>query len=167
MQNMKDIYFVVMQIVSLVFGIIFCITIVGAIFGIPLIIASGKFKNASTMNDYQLAQNRGSLLGWGIFVSIMLSPTIIGLILALICTFLVDNYIKNIQEGNYAKNDKPFSQAVKEGANNTVNGIKNAFSSTSELDKKATQLKKLEKMREDDLITQEEYQELRRKILGL
>lgn len=167
MKEMKDIYFVVMRVIALIFGIIACITIIGAIIGIPLIIGSNKFGEAVKMSDEQLVQNRGAILGWGIFMAIVLAPTFIGLILILICACLVDSYIKNIAEGNSAKNEKSFKETIVEGSNNAIRGIKSTFSAPSDLDKQKSELQKLEKMKEDGIITSEEYETLRKKILGL
>lgn len=168
MKETVNVYFVVARILTLIFGILYCITIFGAVLGIPLIIASGKFKKASNMTDEELVQNRSSLLGWGIFTAIVFAPTIVGLVVLLCLTIMVDNYIKNIELGNYEKNDKSFSETVESGVSNTWNGIKNTFSSgNADIDKQKSDLKKLEKMREEGLITREEYEAMRKKILGI
>ncbi len=166
---MKDtirIYFNIARLLSLVFGILFCITIVGAIFGIPMIIASNKFKDALSMTDEQLVANRGSILGWGIFLAIVFSPTFVGLILLLIMTFMVDNYIRNIEQGEYQKNQKSFADTIEDGASTAWQNVKNTFKG-SDVDKQRQELEKLEKMRNDGLITREEYETMRKKILGL
>jgi uncharacterized membrane protein len=166
MKEAVGVYFVVARIISLIIGIIACITIVGAIIGIPLIIGSNKFKEASNMTDEELVRNRGSILGWGIFTAIILSPTIIGLIILLCMTMMVDNYIKNIEQGNFAKNQQSFSETVESGVTNAVDGIKNTFSK-SDIDKQKNELLKLDKLRDEGLITSDEYDKMRKKILGI
>lgn len=167
MKDTVKTYFNVVRIISLIFGILFCITIVGAILGIPMIIASNKFKDAYNMTDDELVKNRSSILGWGIFLAIVFSPSIFGLIILLILAMMVDDYIKNIETGNLAQNEKSFSDTVEEGVSNTWNGIKNTFNGKSDIDKQKSELQKLDKMREEGLITSEEYSALRKKILGL
>ena len=168
MNETVKVYFNVVRIVSLIFGILFCITIIGAILGIPMIIASNKFKDAYNMSDEELVKNRSSILGWGIFLAIVFSPSIIGLIVLLMFTMMVDNYIKNIENGDYAKNQRSFADTVEQGASHAWNEVKNTFSGDkSSIDKQREELEKLEKMRNENLISEEEYKALRKKILGL
>lgn len=164
---MTNVYFIVVRILTLIVGIMACITIVGAILGIPLIIASNKFRDAQLMNDEQLVAHRGSLLGWGIFVSIVLAPTILGMIAILVFAALVDSYIKNIELGNLEKNDKTVKEFVVESTANTVNEVKEAMKPKTTLEKQIEEIKKLKTMKEEGLITDEEYEALRRKTLGL
>ncbi len=168
MKSAVGVYFTVERIVALVIGILLCITIFGAIIGVPLIIASNRFGEASKMTDEQLVQKRGNLLGWGVFTAIVFAPTIIGLILLLCLTMMVDNYIKNIELGNVDQNQKSFAETVEMEASNAWNGLKNTFSNNrSDLDKQKAELQKLEAMREEGLITADEYDALRKKILGI
>lgn len=167
MKEMTNIYFIVMRVITLIVGIIACITIIGAILGVPLIIASGKFRDASLMNDSDLVAHRGSLLGWAIFSAIVLTPTILGMIAILVFAALTDTYIKNIEQGNAEKNDKTVKEFVVEGTANTVNEVKEAMKPKSSLEKQIEEIKKLKAMKEEGLITDEEYEALRRKTLGL
>ena len=168
MKSTVQLYFTVARILSLVVGILFCITVIGAIIGVPLIIASNKFKEASVMTDAELVKNRGSLLGWGIFVAIVFSPTFLGLIVLLLFAILVDNYIKNIELGQTAKNEATFVEVVESGANTAWNEVKNTFSGKkTNIDKQREELEKLDKMREEGLITREEYEAMRKKILDI
>lgn len=164
---MTNIYFIVIRILTLIVGIIACITLVGAILGIPLIIASNKFRDAQLMTDEQLVQNRGNLLGWGIFVSIVLAPTVLGMIAILVFAVLVDTYIKNIELGRPEENEKTVTQVVAEGTANAISDVKAAVTPKSNLEKQIEELKKLKEMKEEGLITDEEYETLRRKTLGL
>lgn len=167
MKDTAKIYFNVVRLISLIFGILFCITIIGAVLGIPMLIASNKFKEALNMSDYELVKNRSSLLGWGIFLAVVFSPSVFGLIILLVLTMMVDNYIGNIEEGNYAQNEKSFSQTVEENVSNAWSEVKNTFRSETDIDKQKKELKKLDRMKEEGLITEEEYSALRKKILGL
>ncbi len=168
MKDVVRVYFTVTRVLALIFGILLCITIIGAILGIPMIIASNKFRDASNMSNKELVENRGTILGWGIFLAIIFSPTIFGLIILLVLAFMVDNYIKNIEQGYEELNNRSFVDTVEEGASKTWQNVKETFSgSKTDLDRQKVELKKLEKMREENLISTEEYETLRKKILGL
>ena len=167
MKEMKNTYFTVAWIVSMVVGIIYCVTVIGAVIGVPLLIGMGKFNEARTMTDEELVKNRGSLFGWGIFASIALAPTIIGLIVLLIFVVMVNNYIKNIEEGKTEETSKGFGQTVKEGSSKVWNGIKEVFKPKSDIEKQQEELEKLNKLKEQNLITEEEYQQKRKQILGI
>ena len=167
MKQMKNIYFTVAWIISLILGILFCITFVGAIFGIPLLIAASKFNKARKMLDEELISHRGNLFGWGIFLAIVLSPTIIGLIVLLIFVIMVNNYIKNLEEGKLEEANKSFGQTVKDGASKTWGGVKETFGIKSKLEKQKDQIAELQKLKDDGVITEEEYEAKRKQILGL
>lgn len=164
---MTKTYFTVAWIVSLVAAIIYSVTIIGLILGIPLFIAMSKFKAAQEMEDSQLVENRKNLLGWGIFLSIVLAPTFIGLIVILVFVLMVNNQIKNIEEGNKEKTEKSFGTTVKEGTKKAWEGLKETFSSKSDLQKEKDQLAELDKMKEEGIISEEEYNAKRKQILKI
>lgn len=178
MRDLTKTYFNVAYIIALVVGIIYSLTIAGLVFGIPLFMAAKRFKRAKDMSDADLVKNRSSLFGWGIFTSIVMAPTVLGLIIMLIFVIIVNNQIKNIEAGATEKTEKSFEQTVKEGASNTWdavksgtksvwNDLKETFGSKSELEKQEEELEKLKKMKEDGIITEEEYEIKRKQILGL
>ncbi len=53
-------------IISLVFGILACFTIVGVIIGIPLIIGGNKVKSMANMSDQEILENKDTILIWTI-----------------------------------------------------------------------------------------------------
>ena len=120
MKDFTKIYFVVAWVVSLILGIFYSITLIGLIVGIPLFICMSKFKAASKMKDDELIAKRKNLLGWGVFLAVMLAPTILGLIIALILVLLVNNYICDLEKGNLDSANKSFSQTIKDGAKKMV-----------------------------------------------
>lgn len=164
---MKNFYFTTAWIVSMVLGIIFSITIAGLILGIPLLISSSKFNRARKMTDEELVENRGNLLGWGIFLSIVLAPTILGLIVCLIFVFMVNNYITNIEQGNVEATEKSFGETVKDGTSKAWGGLKETFGFKSKLEKQKDELNELQKMKDEGIISDEEYEAKRKQILGL
>lgn len=54
-------------IVAIIVGIFSCITIIGLLWGIPLIIGGNKFLKFAVMDDEELLLYRDSILGWSIF----------------------------------------------------------------------------------------------------
>ena len=100
MSEFSRTYLKVMDILTLVLGIVFCVTIIGAVFGVPLIIAHGRFKEAcEARTSAELIEMRGSLFGWGIFSAIAMSGTILGLIIIIVCASKVDQEIRSLEEG--------------------------------------------------------------------
>lgn len=53
-------------IISLIFGILSCFTIIGALAGIPMIIGGNKFRRFSQMTDVDIYKEKDSLLVWSI-----------------------------------------------------------------------------------------------------
>lgn len=173
MKDTAKTYFLVMYILDLIFGILACITIFGLVVGIPLIIAATKFNKAQKMTDAELISHRSGLLGWGIFSAICLCGTVVGLIAVLIFAFMVDDYIRKLELGS-ADANKSFSATISDGAATVWQNTKEAFGvsdknvdTSNNLDKQAAELEKAKKMFEDGLITEEEYKEVRKHILGI
>ena len=163
---MKDFiktYFTVAWIVSIVFAILYLLTGIGIIISIPLFIAMKKFKKATTMTDEQLVENRKSLFIWGIVLSIALTSTGIGLIVALVLTFMVNNHIVNIENGDVEKVNKGFGDTVKEGAKSTFESLKDGLGIQTTLEEK---LAELDRLKENGVITEEEYQIKRKNIIN-
>lgn len=167
MQSTAKFYFKAMKILDMIIGIIYCITIVGMIFGIPLIIASKRFGKASQLESDYLVEHRGGLLGWGIFSAIAFAPSVIGFIVIIVLAISANNYIKNLESGDIEKANRTFGEAVKEGTSKAWNGTKEAFGVKSELDAQCEQLTKLKQMYENGILTEEEYNLKRKSILGI
>lgn len=167
MKETSKIYFTIAWIAAIVTAIIYSLTIVGLVIGIPLFIGAARFNVAKNMSDEDLIRNRSTLLGWGIFFAIVLAPTVVGTIAVLVLALLVDDYIRNLEQGNYSKANRSFGESLKEGTANAWRETKETFSGKSELEKEREKLEELNKMRDDGIITQEEYEAKRKQILGL
>lgn len=155
MKEGSKIYFTIMYIVNLILGIIFTITLVGAIFGIPMIIGANKFKNAQNASNQELKEMRTSLFAWGIFFGIIWIGTILVGVLIIVMAILVNNYIEKLSQEDEA-NDKTIVDNFKE-----TFGIKNGVEKTKE------KLEKLKKMLDEGTINEEEYEEMRKKVLDV
>lgn len=147
----------------LVFGLALTIT-----FGCLLIKVTKLYKEAAKMDDEFLKENKGRILGWGIFFAIVMSPSIIGFIASLVLSILANNYIQGLIDGREEDN-RSFGQKVKTTSRSIVRGTKEVFVGSDE-EKQEDLLKKLrdlKQMKEDGLIDEDEYAVLRKKTLGL
>ena len=82
-------------IISIVIGFLCCLTIFGAIVGIPLIIGGVKFKDYSSISDEELMTHKDSIIIWTIvFLFINQISGILGLV------FVVTNNLFNVSQGN-------------------------------------------------------------------
>jgi hypothetical protein len=67
-QNRNSIFYFISFLLGLIIGIIYCITIFGAIIGIPLIIGSTKYYDWHKMTDEEVIIHRQPILVWGIIL---------------------------------------------------------------------------------------------------
>lgn len=81
-------------IIGIVLGIICCLTIIGIIFGIPMIIGGYTFYNYSNMEESEIINNKSTILGWSIFFLIF---SLISGILGLVYYFSLNKYEKQNQ----------------------------------------------------------------------
>lgn len=86
-------------IVALVFGIIECLTIFGAIVGIPTIIGGNKLRSLSEMSENQIKNQKDTLLTWGI---VMIFICTVSGVLSLIYYY----GLENDNHTNYNKYDE-------------------------------------------------------------
>ena len=120
-------------IISLVLGIICCLTIVGAIVGVPLIIGGNKIKDMANLSDQELLQQKDTILIWMV-------------------VFLVFNQISGILVLIfYIDMDGSISSSFKGNNNN---------------DNKYDELEKLKKLYDDKVLTKEEFETEKEKILN-
>ena len=117
-------------IFSIVIGIICCLTIIGCIVGIPMIIGGIKFNQYSKMNDDELSKSRDSVLVWSIvFLFINQISGVLGIV-----AFLLD---------------EP--------------SIKNSLNISNN---KYDELEKLKKLYDDKVLTKEEFESEKSRILN-
>lgn len=123
-------------IISIVIGIICCITIFGAIVGIPMIIGGAKFKDYSNLSDKELLMHKDTIIIWTIvFLFINQISGILGLI------FVVTNNLFNTENNS----------------NTNVNNLDN---------EKYVILERLKKLYDDKVLTKEEYEKEKEKVLN-
>lgn len=91
-------------IISIVLGIICCLTIFGAIVGVPLIIGGNKIKDMANLSDQELMTQKDTILIW--MVVFLVFNQISG-ILVLIFYIDMDGSLSNTLNGsNKTSNDK-------------------------------------------------------------
>ena len=123
-------------IISIVVGILFCLTLLGAIVGVPIIIGGCKFKDYANLSDEELLQHKDSIIIWTIvFLFINQLSGVLGLI------FVIANNLFDLNSTNIGS------------VNNTD---KNKYES----------LEKLKKLYDEKALTKEEYEKEKDKILN-
>ncbi len=120
-------------IISIVLGIICCLTIFGAIVGVPLIIGGNKIKDMANLSDQELMTQKDTILIW--MVVFLVFNQISGI---LVLIFYID------MDGSLS---------------NTLNG------SNKKSDDKYDELEKLKKLYDDKVLTKEEFETEKEKIL--
>lgn len=97
-RNDNYIFLLVSGIIGMIVGILACITIIGLILGIPLIIGARKYLDWAKLSNEDLAKEKDNLLIWGIVFAILTFP--IGL-LALVPAFNTSGQIYSSEAKSY------------------------------------------------------------------
>lgn len=125
-------------IIAIVVGVLYCVTIVGAIVGVPLIIGGNKIKSYAEYTDEQIMDVKDSILIWAIVFLIF--NQISGILLLI---FYIDGLDKN------------------RGKTTTVNTNKEV-----NIDGKYEELEKLKRLYDDKVLTKEEFEKEKDRILN-
>jgi phosphate/sulfate permease len=115
-------------IIACIIGVFFCITIIGMIVGVPLIVGGSTMIGYSNLSDEEVMTKKSSILGWSIFFFFF---TFIGGVLGIIFYFTMDNKV-------FAK--------------------KNDY---------IDEIKKLDELRKQGIISDAEYEAKKKKILDI
>ena len=91
-------------IIALVLGILCCLTIFGAIVGIPMIIGGQKFREYSLLSDEELKKNKDTILIWTIVF--LLICQISGIISLVFYFTMDDNNIFSSKPDKYSELEK-------------------------------------------------------------
>ena len=121
-------------IIAIVFGILACLTLVGAIVGVPLIIGGAKMKEYADYTDEQIVANKDKILIWTIVF--LFFCQISGILLLIFYIDSIGKYEKGItgDNMNYQSN---------------MNTNNNA---------KYEELEKVKKLYDEKILTKEEYE---------
>lgn len=129
-------------IIAIVFGILACLTLVGAIVGVPLIIGGAKMKEYADYTDEQIVANKDKILIWTIVF--LFFCQISGILLLIFYIDSIGKYEKGItgDNMNYQSN---------------MNTNNNA---------KYEELEKAKKLYDEKILTKEEYEKEKERILN-
>ena len=127
-------------IIAIVFGILACLTLVGAIVGVPLIIGGAKMKEYACYTDEQIIANKDKILIWTIVF--LFFCQISGILLLIFYIDSIGKYEKGItgDNMNYQSN---------------MNTNNNA---------KYEELEKVKKLYDEKILTKEEYEKEKERI---
>ena len=123
-------------IISIVVGVIYCLSIVGAIIGIPLIIGGIKIKDYASYSDIQIYESKDTILIWTIVF--LLFNQISGILLLI---FYIDNIGKTTTNNNNINTNNTNSDKYEE-------------------------LEKIKKLYDEKILTKEEYENEKSRILN-
>lgn len=122
-------------VISIVVGVIYCLSIVGAIIGIPLIIGGIKIKDYASYSDIQIYESKDTILIWTIVF--LLFNQISGILLLI---FYIDNIGKTTTNNNNTNTNNTNSDKYEE-------------------------LEKIKKLYDEKILTKEEYENEKSRIL--
>lgn len=129
-------------IIAIVFGILACLTLVGAIVGVPLIIGGAKMKEYADYTDEQIIANKDKILIWTIVF--LFFCQISGILLLIF-------YIDSI--GKYEKGITGYNMNYQSNMNTNNNA-------------KYEELEKVKKLYDEKILTKEEYEKEKERILN-
>lgn len=122
-------------VISIVVGVIYCLSIIGAIVGIPLIIGGIKIKDYASYSDIQIYESKDTILIWTIVF--LLFNQISGILLLI---FYIDNIGKTTTNNNNTNTNNTNSDKYEE-------------------------LEKIKKLYDEKILTKEEYENEKSRIL--
>lgn len=136
-------------IIAIVVGVLACLTLIGAIVGVPLIIGGAKIKEYSDYTDEQILVIKDKILIWAIVFLFFCQLS--GILLLIF-------YIDSI--GNYEKGL---------GINTNTNGMNynnNTNNMNATNNAKYEELEKVKKLYDEKILTKEEYEKEKSRILN-
>lgn len=87
-------------IISIVVGILYCLTLVGAIVGIPVVIGGCKLKDYANMSDEEVIKSKDTIIIWSVvFLLVNQIAGILGII------FILTNNLFSLSGNGNSSND--------------------------------------------------------------
>ena len=133
-------------IIAIVLGVLECLTLVGAIVGVPVIIGGAKMKEYADYTDEQIIANKDKILVWTIVF--LFFCQISGILLLIFYIDSIGKYEKGITGNNM----------------NYQSNMNNNIKTTSNL--KYEELEKVKKLYDEKSLTEEEYEKEKERILN-
>lgn len=155
MNNNSAILFKIAGILAIISGAITCLASIATFFislaiGIPLIIVGKLFLKYATMDDEELILNKSAILGWSIFLLFFCS---IAGILALVGYSNCDVF-----------NCRAYDNQKKDDSEIIIN-TSDTFESDNYFEDKIQKLERLKSLKDRNIISNEEFEILKSKIL--
>lgn len=136
-------------IIAIVVGVLACLTLIGAIVGVPLIIGGAKIKEYSDYTDEQILVIKDKILIWAIVFLFFCQLS--GILLLIFYIDSIGNYEKGLGI-NTNTNDMNYNNHT-----NNMNATNNA---------KYEELEKVKKLYDEKILTKEEYEKEKSRILN-
>ena len=136
-------------IIAIVVGVLACLTLVGAIVGVPLIIGGAKIKEYSDYTDEQIIVIKDKILIWAIVFLFFCQLS--GILLLIFYIDSIGKYEKGLGI-NTNTNDMNYNNNT-----NNMNATNNA---------KYEELEKVKKLYDEKILTKEEYEKEKERILN-
>ena len=136
-------------IIAIVVGVLVCLTLVGAIVGVPLIIGGAKIKEYSDYTDEQIIVIKDKILIWAIVFLFFCQLS--GILLLIFYIDSIGKYEKGLGI-NTNTNDMNYNNNT-----NNMNTTNNA---------KYEELEKVKKLYDEKILTKEEYEKEKSRILN-
>ena len=132
--------------------------------------ASNVFKKAKKYNNYELVESRKKLFGYGIYTAIVCAPSILGMIVILVFAIYTNDNILELSSTYKAPevgSQKGTEVKEKVEVKKEVKTKPKAVKADGEAEKLLVQFDVLKEMKEQGLLTEEEYLEKRKELLGM
>lgn len=136
-------------IIAIVVGVLACLTLIGAIVGVPLIIGGAKIKEYSDYTDEQIIVIKDKILIWAIVFLFFCQLS--GILLLIFYIDSIGKYEKGLGI-NTNTNDMNYNNNT-----NNMNATNNA---------KYEELEKVKKLYDEKILTKEEYEKEKSRILN-
>lgn len=144
---------ILMGVIGYILGISCCFTLLLIPVAIYCFIGAGKYMGFAELTDAQLAMNKQSLVNWSIFFSIVGFP--VGLVSIIIPLRVSPNVT--------VYDVKDSKEEIKQET--TQEEKQEKYEPDTQLTKLET-IEKLQKFKEDGLITEEEFEKAKKEVIG-
>lgn len=132
--------------------------------------ASNVFKKAKKYNNYELVESRKKLFGYGIYTAIVCAPSILGMIVILVFAIYTNDNILELSSTYKAPevgSQKGTEVKEKVEVKKEVKTKPKAVKADGEAEKLLVQFDVLKEMKEQGLLTEEEYLKKGKELLGM
>ena len=153
------IIFHILTVLAYFYGIILCASLVGIPLGVYAIISAHRYSEFAEYSQFQLSQNKQRVKNWVYFGAVLYFP--FGLI-GLLCLTSINNNV-SVEEVVSEPEKSPDESESEQKEKETVEVEIHTPSNDAE---KAEKLAKLERFKQNGLITEEEFEQAKQQLYG-